>query len=594
MRRSQSPKTNILRNFLPLKEYFVRNRRRLALGISCLLFVDFLQLLVPLVIKRAIDSLTFKLATPSILLKYGMVIMAIALLIAMLRYVWRYLLFGHSRIVEEGLRNRLYKHLQTLSLSFYQRTKTGDLMARATNDINAIRMATGMGMVALTDGIVLAGAAIGFMIYINFYLTLISLIPAPIIIYLTMIITRRMGTGYERVQKTFSDLTERVREAFAGIRVVKAYSRESWQYQKIKDEGARYVSENMQLARTIALFFPMMIVFTNLGLAIVIWMGGRLTILGNITTGDFVAFIGYLNLLTWPMMAMGWVTNIIQRGSASMRRVNNVLEEVPEVTNAPEPRDVPQLVGNIEFRDFTFKHHGQESHAVKGINLSIKAGQTVAFVGRVGSGKTTLLHALPRLFNLPEGKVFVDGIDVQEIPLKTLRKGIGFVTQDTIIFSDTIRNNVMFGRDHVTEESLLAALEAAQILDEIQTFDKGLDTLLGERGITLSGGQRQRLTIARALICDPPILILDDALSMVDTRTEEKILNQVLEFRKHKTNLIVSHRLSTIIRADLIVVLDRGELAEVGDHKTLMDMSNEYARLYKRQLLAQELEIGVT
>jgi ATP-binding cassette subfamily B protein len=556
--------------------------------------VDFLQLLIPLVIKRVIDSLTIKTATAGILLKYGMVIMAIALLIAMLRYIWRYFLFGHSRTVEEGLRNRLYKHVQTLSLSFYQRIKTGDLMARATNDINAIRMAAGMGMVALTDGIVLGVAAIGFMIYISPYLTLLSLIPAPIIIYMTRIITRRMSTGYERVQRTFSDLTERVREAFAGIRVVKAYSRESWAYQKIERESGRYVSENIHLARIIALFFPLMVIFTNLGLAIVIWMGGRLTIFGQITTGDFVAFIGYLNLLTWPMMAMGWVTNLIQRGAVSMRRVNAILDEVPEITESPMPRDVPQIMGGIKFKNFTLKYPGQEAHAVKDINLSIKAGQTVALVGRVGSGKTTLLHALPRVFHIPRDAVFIDGIDVQEIPLKTLRESIGFVTQETIIFSDTIRNNVLFGRDHISEKSLVAVLKASQIFDEIQTFDKGLDTLLGERGITLSGGQRQRLTIARALICDPPILILDDALSMVDTRTEERILNQILEFRKHKTNLIVSHRLSTISRADLIVVLDRGELAEVGDHKALMDMSNEYSRLYKRQLLAQELEIGVT
>ncbi|MEE9613219.1 MAG: ABC transporter ATP-binding protein [Desulfatiglandales bacterium] len=594
MKNFRFPLRHTLKNFLPLKEYFIRNRWRLASGIFCLLFVDFLQLLIPLVIKRVIDSLTYKTATTSILLKYGMVILAIALLIAMFRYIWRYFLFGHSRIVEEGLRNRLYKHVQTLSLSFYQRIKTGDLMARATNDINAIRMATGMGMVALTDGIVLGVAAIGFMIYISPYLTLLSLIPAPIIIYMTRILTRRMSTRYERVQKTFSDLTERVREAFAGIRVVKAYSRESWEYQKIERESGRYVSENIQLARTIALFFPLMVIFTNLGLAIGIWMGGRLTILGQITTGDFVAFIGYLNLLTWPMMAMGWVTNLIQRGSVSMRRVNAILEEVPEITDNPMPGDDPQLMGGIQFKDFTLKYPGQEAHAVKDINLSIKAGQTVALVGRVGSGKTTLLHALPRVLNIPRGTVFMDGIDVQDIPLKTLRESIGFVTQETIIFSDTIRNNVIFGRDHVSEESLVAALKAAQIFDEIQTFEKGLDMLLGERGITLSGGQRQRLTIARAIICDPPILILDDALSMVDTRTEERILNEILEFREHKTNLIVSHRLSTISRADLIVVLDRGELAEVGDHKALMDMSNEYARLYKRQLLAQELDIGLT
>jgi ATP-binding cassette subfamily B protein len=583
-----------LKTFQPLKEYFVQNRWGIALGLFCLLLVDFLQLLIPLVIKRAVDALTFKTATTGGLFQYGMVILVIASIIALLRYIWRQLLFGHSRKVEEGLRNKLYRHLQSLSLSFYHRTKTGDLMARATNDINAIRMATGMGMVALMDGFVLGTAAIGFMISISPYLTLIALIPTPIIIYLTRILTRRMSTGYESVQTTFSDLTEQVREAFAGIRVVKAYCREPWENQKVENEGKTYVSENMKLAKTIALFFPMMAIFTNLGLAIIIWMGGRLTILGQITTGDFVAFIGYLNLLTWPMMAMGWVTNIIQRGAASMRRINRVLEEVPVITEPSAPLRISEIIGNIQFRGFSSKYPGKETYAAKDIELTIESGQTVSLVGRVGSGKTTLLHAIPRLFHIPRGTLFIDGMDVSDISLKRLRESIGFVTQESIIFSDTIGNNVLFGRSGFSQESLVAALKAAEIYDEIQALEKGMDTVLGERGITLSGGQRQRLTIARALLSDPPILILDDALSMVDTRTEERILNKVLEFRAQKTNLIVSHRLSTISRADFIVVLDGGKLVEVGDHKTLMDRGNEYARLYEKQLLAKELEIGAT
>ena len=578
---------------MPLKTYFVQNRWAIASGLFCLLCVDFFQLLIPVVIKKAIDALTLKTATSGSLLKYALVIVALAGAIAVLRYFWRYLLFGHSRKVEEGLRNRLYGHLQSLSLSFYHRTKTGDLMARAINDVNAVRMATGMGMVALTDGIVMGAAAIGFMIYISPYLTLISLIPAPLIIYLSRILTRRMSTGYERVQNTFSDLTERVREAFAGIRVVKAYCREPWESRRVAEEGITYITENMQLAKTLGLFFPTMAIFTNLGLAIVIWMGGRLAILGNITTGDFVAFIGYLNLLTWPMMAMGWVTNLIQRGAASMRRINRVLREAPEIKEPSAALSVPQIRGKIEFKKFSLAYPGNELHAVRDVNLTIDAGQTVSLVGRVGSGKTTLLQAIPRLFNSPRGTLFIDGTDVQDIPLKTLRQSIGFVTQETIIFSDTIRNNVLFGRNEVFEGSLEAVLRAAEIYDEIQDLDKGVDTVLGERGMTLSGGQRQRLTIARALLSDPPILILDDALSMVDTRTEERILNQILKLRKNKTNLIVSHRLSTISRADLIVVLDKGALVEAGDHKSLMATGNEYARLYERQLLAQDLGIGV-
>ena len=594
MSRYALPFLHTLHHFLPLKEYFIRNRWPLAFGILCLLSVDFLQLAIPLVIKKAIDSLTLKTASSFILLKYGMIIMAIALSMALFRFLWRHLLFGHSRKVEERLRNRLYKHLQSLSFSFYQRTKTGDLMARAINDLDAIRMATGMGLVALTDGLVLGMAAIGFMMYINVNLTLISLIPAPVIIYLTRIITRRMSKGYERIQTTFSDLTESVRESFAGIRVIKAYSRESWEHKKIETIGGKYVYENMKLAKTMAVFFPLMAIFTNLGLAIIIWLGGRLTILGHITTGDFVAFIGYLNLLTWPMMAMGWVTNIIQRGSASMRRINRILEEVPEITDPATPRHVSHIKGRIEFKGTGIKYPGKEDNALMDIHFTVEAGQTIALVGRVGSGKTSLLNTIPRILETTTGEVLIDGVNIQYLPLKTLRESIGFVTQEAVIFSDTIRNNVQFGRREISKESIEDVLKAVQIYEEIQDLKNGMDTLLGERGITLSGGQRQRLTIARALLSDPPILILDDSLSMVDTRTEEKILNRVLEFRKHKTSLIVSHRLATISRADLIVVLEGGRLVEMGDHKTLLDRGREYARLYRKQLLVQELENGIS
>jgi ATP-binding cassette subfamily B protein len=597
MNSDRFPFKGTFKNYLPLKEYFVKGRWHLAIGLLSLLLVDLLQVLIPLVIKNVIDALTFNNATPGLLLKYGMIIMAIALTIALFRYLWRYFLFGHSRKVEEALRGRLYRHLQTLSYSFYQRTKTGDLMARAINDINAVRMATGMGIIALTDGFVLGVTTIGFMLYINPLLTAIALIPAPLLIYATRILARRMSTGYERVQSTFADLTEEAREAFAGIRVVKSYGKESWEYNKIKAEGENYISENMQLAKTIALFFPAMGIFANLGLAIVIWMGGRLTILGDITTGDFVAFISYLYLLAWPLTAIGWVTNLIQRGSASMRRINRVLEEIPEITSPPLPAydtaNIHLVRGDIQIKGLSMKYGGQPNDAIKGIDLNIQMGQTVALVGQVGSGKTTLLNNFPRLFKAPKGTVFIDDIDVQDIPLKILRENIGFVTQETIIFSDTIRNNVLFDRDGISENAFEDALKAVRIYDEVQNFEEGPDTLLGERGITLSGGQRQRLTIARALLSDPPILILDDALSMVDTRTEADILNEILEFRRDKTNLIVSHRVSTISRADLICVLKEGELVEIGDHKVLLEKGKEYARLYKRQLLVQELELQV-
>jgi ATP-binding cassette subfamily B protein len=586
------PLAETLIHFLPLKAYFVRNRWPLLVGLLSLLAVDFLQLVIPLIIKRAIDQLTAQTATSHALFHYGMVILALALVIALLRYVWRHLILGHSRVVEEGLRNRLYDHLQRLSPSFYRRTKTGDLMARSINDINAVRMASGMGLVALTDGLVLGTAAIGFMMSINLKLTLISMIPAPAVVLVTRILTRRMSTGFETAQETFSHLTERVRESISGIRVIKAYNRENWAHDRIRQSGEQYIAVNMSLAKTFALFFPLMAVLTNTGLAIVVWLGGRLTILGDITPGDFVAFTSYLNLMTWPIMAMGWVTNLIQRGAASMRRINRILEETPEIRDPAGPGQRPREWGRISIRGLNFRYPGQQKNALNDIQLDVEAGQTLAVVGRVGSGKSTLLHALPRLLQVHPETILIDGKDVLDIPLKTLRTHIGFVTQEAFVFSDTIRNNVRFGRRDVSEEDLEAALRTAFLWEDIQTLDAGLDTLLGERGLTLSGGQRQRLTIARAILSHPPLLILDDALSMVDTLTEKRILDQILESRQSLTNVIVSNRVATIRRAHRIAVLDQGTLVEQGTHDHLLKQGKVYNRIYERQLLTQELETG--
>ncbi len=591
-----------LNNFQPLWIFFVENRWALAVGVLSLLIVDFLQLMIPLIIKKAINLLVVQSSeTGALLVRQGVIIGVIALVIALFRYVWRHMLLGHSRKVEQGLRNRLYGHIQTLSLSFFQNTKTGDLMARAINDINAVRMACGMGLVAMVDGFVLGTAAIGFMISIDWRLALISLIPAPIVVVLTRMIANQMSARFERVQKSFSDLTEQARESFAGIRVIKAHQREKWEYDRMSVQGERYVGESMQLARTLALFFPLMTLITNAGLAVVIFLGGRYTILGSITPGDFVAFISYLTLLTWPIMAMGWVISLIQRGSASMRRINGILDAVPEIQgpeSGPIPREdgseavLEKSAGTIELCGLSFHYPGQKEYVLKEVTLNIHHGETAAIVGRVGSGKTTLLHLIPRLLDPPENMVFVDGKDIRKQPVKTLRKKIGFVSQDVFIFSDTVYNNVAFGMDGVTDESVSYALDIAGIGEEIKTLANGMQTLLGERGITLSGGQRQRLTIARAVVGNFPILILDDALSMVDTRTEEGILNRILDLRQNRTNVIVSHRVSTIRRADRIFVLDRGLLKEEGTHESLIRLGGIYATLYEEQLLGEALENG--
>ena len=593
MTKINLPLVKTAKYFLPLKKYFFDNRCMLITGLICLLSVDFLQLLIPIVLKKVVDDLTFKHATTALLIKYSAVILIISLLIAVLRYVWRFCVIGFSRKVELRLRNRLFSHLQILSVAFYQRTKTGDIMARSINDINAVRMATGMGLVSLIDGLVIGIAAVCFMIYISPPLAALSLIPAPFIILMARIYTKKMSQGYETVQKTFSDLTESVREAFAGIRVVKSFVREKWASEKVRKEGFNYVSVNIKLARTLASFFPVMTIFTNLGLAIVILFGGRLTILGNITTGDFVAFIGYLNLLTWPMMAMGWVTNLFQRGGASMRRISRILDEIPEIQSETRVGNLRVEKGTVTFNNVTFIYPEKTDPALKDLNLVIHGGQTVSLVGRVGSGKSTLLHMIPRLFDPQTGAIYIDGFNIRDTSLKSLRENIGFITQEAVIFSDTIRNNIVFGREDIPEERIERAMRCARIYDDVMDLEMGMDTILGEKGVTLSGGQKQRLTIARAMILDPPILILDDSLSMIDTRTEEEILNEIVNLRKNKTNIIVSHRLSTISRADFVIVMKDGQIIETGDHNSLLGNGNEFSRLYEKQIISHDLAEGV-
>ena len=577
------------REFAPLKKAFADNRKALAAGFLCLILVDGIQLYLPFIIKDAVDALTRRAATGSDLFSYGLLIFTLAGIAGAIRYVWRTLLLGHARIVERGLRARLYGHIQTLSASFFQDMPTGDLMARSTNDINSIRMATGIGLVSLLDGILMAGAAMCIMAYIHPLLTMIAMIPAPLVIIFSRVFSRRMAAGYEATQRSYADVTERVREAFAGIRVVKAYGREAWTRERVRDKSQDYVRANLRLAKSLGMFYPLMAVFTNVGLAVVVGLGGRLAIMDQISIGDFVAFTVYLNLLTWPMIAMGWVTNLVQRGGASMRRINTILNTMPEITSKAKDDGKLILDGRISIKSLNFVHPGAKAPVLKNLSLEILKGSTTAIVGPVGCGKSTVLHTLVRLMDPPEGAVFFDGRDVHDIPLKQLRRSLGVVTQIATVFSDSIEANVAFGRPDISREKVLEALAAASFDQEVLEMEKGLDTLVGERGITLSGGQRQRLCLARAMVEDPPILILDDALSMVDTRTEERIVNRLLNHRKGRTTILVTHRMSTLKRADNIFVLDKGRLAESGKHQKLMDHNGLYAALYRRQQLSNGL-----
>jgi ATP-binding cassette subfamily B protein len=580
-----------LRLMAPLLPIFKQHRLALAAGICSLLVTDATQLVIPLVVKRAVDSLASGVADSGALLARAAEILALACVMGLFRFLWRWFLLGFSRRAECLLRARLYAHLQKMSMAFFRKNPPGDLMARATNDLNAIRMASGMGLAAATDSFVIGAAAIVFMLSIHPVLAAVALVPAPFVVLISRIYTRRMGRGFERAQTRFGLLTEAVREAFTGIRVVKAHGREEWTSRTVRDRGQDYVEENLSLARSFGVFMPVMTVFSNLGLAVVIALGGRLAILGDISPGDFVAFITYLNLLAWPMMAMGWVVNLIQRGGASMRRVSHVLNTPPDITDGPLTRtDITALSGEIETRDLTFRYPGSSGPVLDHVSFTVRPGETVSVVGQVGCGKSSLFLALSRMVNPPPGTVFLGGHDILTIPLALLRRHVGFVPQEPVVFSDTLLGNVVFGREGIREEEVWEALSLARMDAEVKDMPAGIETVVGERGLTLSGGQRQRLALARALVRPPAALILDDALSMVDTRTERAILNRLMEGKGEMTTLMATHRVSTNKRADHVAVLREGRLHEWGSHAELIAMDGHYRRLYEARKALEETE----
>jgi len=572
-----------------LLPYFRRNLGILAIGVSSLLIVDLLQLFIPRVIKLAVDDLTRYQATSARLLSYAGMILALALGIVVFRVVWRRCLFGHSRQVEEALRNRLFAHLQTLSFSYFDRANTGDLMAHATNDVQAVQLAAGMGLVALTDTLVLGTAAIGFMLYINPSLTLIALLPMPFIAFFARTISKIFYERFQKVQASFSQLTERSRENLAGIRTIKAYTQETAETNRFDQTGRNYIAENLRMVKISGLFSPMSLIFTNLSMALVLVIGGKLTILNTITVGDFVAFNSYLLLLTWPMMALGWMINLFQRGSASLGRIQKILNTTSEAAEIVEVPKKSLTQGDIESRSLTFTYPGSNLPALEDIHLSIKPGQLVGIVGRTGAGKSTLCQLLPRLYDTPAGQLYVEGEDIHRWPLDELRRAIAVVPQDPFIFADSVRANICFGNPDARTDEMFKATEAAHLLDEILALPHQFDTILGERGVTLSGGQKQRLTLARALMLSTPLLILDDCFSSVDLETELAILTNLRRYLKTRTTLIASHRLEAMRAADVIFVLEGGRLREQGSHDQLLAQEGIYAALYRRQKLEAEL-----
>ena len=588
--------------------YVQRYRRKFLIGLASVVVTTSVRLTSPRVLQHAIDDLTVGVTVRK-LAAWGSLLLFIGLLSAVFRFLMRRILTGVSRDIEYDMRNDFFAHLQTLPAQYFQANRTGDLMSRATNDLNAVRMTIGPSVMYSADTILTFVVSLVLMVAIDWRLTLVALIPLPCVSISVKYFGTAIHKRFEEIQAQLSDLSAVAQEAFAGVRVVRAYGQERHQLERFARSNAEFVRKNRKLIAVQGFFFPSMTFFLGLGALVVVWYGSKEVIAGRITLGQFVAFNVYLTLLGWPMIAFGWVTNMIQRGMASWKRMLEVLETKPSIADpelvrlkADTTEDRRATVsgspertirGDIEFRDLTFGFGA--TPVLHHVSVKIAAGQTVALVGPTGSGKSALISLLPRLYDPPPGTVFVDGFDVRELPLSTLRGAIGFVPQEPFLFSDSLAANVAFGYDaqsrpsHNREAAILHAASVARLDKDVVDFPKAYDTMVGERGITLSGGQKQRSALARAIAIDPKILILDDALSAVDTYTEEEILSQLRGVMRERTSIIVSHRVSTVRDADLILVLDNGRIAERGTHDQLIRGGGLYAELHKKQLLEEEL-----
>ncbi|MGE5632032.1 MAG: ABC transporter ATP-binding protein [Caulobacteraceae bacterium] len=580
-----------MNTFVYLKEFLREYKWKYFWGILVLVFVDALQLITPKILGRITDELGSGDLTMRQIYIYISYIMALALCIAVCRYIWRMLVMGSARNLEYWLRNKFFSHLELLAPNFYNNHKTGDLMAHATNDISAIRMAFGQGIVMITDAVFLTTSTVLIMLTtIDIRLTSMALIPLPVIAIVMVSFGRMVQHRFKSVQEAFSELTDRVQESFSGIRVIKSFVQEDKEIEQFSKYNNNYVDKNMQLIKVWGLMFPMVAFIGSLSFLLALYYGGSMVIDDEISLGKFVSFISYLGLLTWPMMALGWVVNILQRGAASMKRINEILDTEPDIFDDEAVLEVNDYKPSIEFKNLTFTYPGAKLPALEEINLKVEEGRSLAVIGRTGSGKTTLVNLIMRLYNVEKGELFIGGMDINDIPLKELRKNIGYVPQDNFLFSTTIRDNIAFSDTSMNMSEVENSAKLAQVYDNIMEFPEKFDTILGERGVTLSGGQKQRVSIARAIAKNPKIVILDDALSAVDTKTEEKILEGLKQVMESKTSIIIAHRISTIKDADEIIVLDEGKIAERGTHEELVNLNGLYNSIYEKQLLEEKLE----
>jgi len=604
--------TMVPKKLRPLVPYLKRYRGGLVWGGLCVLCNNGVWILFPQVLRRAVNDLNSGV-TRQKLLTYSLLIIAIALVKGIFQFLTRWVVIGISRDIEFDLRNDLFAHLERLSYSYYQRNRTGDIMARATNDLNAVRMLLGPAIMYSANTMVFTAGALGFMLAISPKLTLYAFLPLPIASIVIQYFGRRIHERFERIQAMFSDISARAQENFSGARVIRAYVQEQAEIAAFEGANKEYIRRSLGLVRLMGMLWPTLELMLGAAVVIVLWLGGRQVLLGKMDVGDFVAFNTYMMQLTWPVIALGWVINIFQRGTASLVRIEEILSQRPEIGDEEIGRsghrvigssknqisrspDDPitrssDLLGEIEFCNLNFAYNG--TSVLKDINLRIPAGSSLAIVGPTGSGKTTLVNLIPRIYDAEPGAVLIDGCPVRQFPLDSLRRHIGFVPQETFLFSDTIRENIAYGISREDGDASLddikAAAEAANIAQDIASFPEGYNTMVGERGITLSGGQKQRTAIARAILRSPRILILDDALSSVDTHTEDKILNHLREIMRGRTTIFISHRVSTVRNADSIAVLHQGRIVELGTHDQLIARNGYYTDLYNKQLLEEEL-----
>jgi len=584
----RSPIRRALPNLSELGPAMRRHRRAFLAGYLCTVVTSGFSLAIPLVLRAGIDHLESGAAGG--MLRYGLWLAGLAAASGIFLYFMRLILIGASRRIEYELRNDFFGHLQTLSLTFFDRQKTGDLMARATNDLNAVRDVLGPGVMYGMNTVTVVTASMVLMIRLDPILTLAALLPLPLIAFLVRHFAGEMHRRSRAVQDHYGVLSSALQDNIAGIRVVQAYVQEPFEMEQFDVLSRTYMKLGLRLIRYRALFFATMGSLVGLLMLVLLWAGGMRVIRGAIGLGEFVAFMGYLGMLTWPFIALGWVLSQIQRGEAAMARMLEIRRLTPEITSPPSPVDDPPIRGAIRFRDVRFRYDTGGPEILRGIDESIPAGSTVAIVGRTGSGKTTLVSLIPRLHDPTGGGVILDGLDVRARSLPAVRSGIAAVPQESFLFSDSLRANLLVGNPDADEADLLRVIRLARLERDLEGFPQGLETRVGERGITLSGGQRQRVALARALLADPMILILDDAFSSVDKITESELLEGLRGYRRGRTTVVIAHRISTVRDADRILVLRNGVVAEAGNHDELVARGGIYAAMERRQRLAEEIE----